>query len=979
MRFAILGPLHVEIYGRHVHIERPRWRSVLTFLLLHNGRPVTTDTMVAAVWGDRPVSTASTQVHAAVSALRRRFRNACNRELIVSGSSGYMMDLKPSELDSAEFVAVVSTTRQAIIDNARSDALRRALGLWRGPALEGVPGAFVEAARTRLEEQRLRVVERLMESELAQGDHGDVAAELLKDVEAHPLRESLVRLYILALYRSGRKSDALREYSRVRQRLTTELGVEPGPELRELYLEILQDNPSARPATPRNVDRVVRGPHTLPPPSPVFTGRSAERARLGGALTERSDGGVTVVALDGPGGVGKSTLAIQVAHDVGVDHPGGQIYVDLQGSSPGLRPLTATEALHRCLLNLRVVESDIPSDPDAAASMLRRLGDNGDLLIVLDNVVDVGQIHPILAALTSGGVVVTSRERLSLPTVNLGFALEPLTPADAVTLLDRVAGRAGADREQFNRIAAYCDHSPLALCVAGSRLAREPDLSQERLAASLADHRDRLTVLEMDGVGVRSSIRVGYDLISAGSGAVDRLAAKAFCAVGLLPLPTIVPGVVAAILCPDEPEAAVSALARLERSRLITSDGAGGYRPHDLVRATAYEYALESMTAAQRTQWKHRAVMYFAACAIFADELLRPGRSRLRHRHSWSELATARVVNMSVAAAEDVGPWLDRALPDIIAVTRMAAAEDAVTAQYAVAIADALSWILRKRGEYHRERALAVDAVAAAENVGDAGALRRALIQRGRVELYLGELDEATTHIDRALASAREDTDEYAQVSALNDLGLAAIRRDDLTVAKNRLLECARLVSDSGVPPHVAPIAMHNIAVVEALLGNWSEAADRLHRALALRREPVDRAGSGSDLVLLGVVECGLREFDDAGLRLREGIDICEGLGDRVDTWFGLAALTFLQLESGRHLEAIAVGQRCLSAARRLNRPYAEKCAHDLLARAHRRAGEDVDARLHDRYARAIDVHPTDPEDRILARLLWPVRSLTRR
>lgn len=966
MRFAVLGPLHATVNGRSVDIERPRWRSILAFLLLQNDRPVTTDMIVSAVWGGQAVSTAPTQVHTAISALRRKFRAAGVENLIHNRQSGYTMDVASFQFDAAEFSLAVVEARRPAAGDASVENLRRALALWRGQALEGVSGAFVQGARTRLEEEQLEAVERLMELELTRGNHSDVTAELLGYIEAHPLRESLVRLLILALYRSGRKSDALREYSRIRERLTIELGVEPGPELRELYLKVLQDDPTLRQAPPHpTFSASTPGPHTLPRQSAAFTGRSAERAQLARVLAQPRQG-PTVVALNGSGGVGKSVLAVRLAHDLAEVHPGGQIYVDLFGSSPGLAPLSATEVLRRCLRGLGVSESDIPAGEDEAAHSLRQHSDGSPRLLVLDNAVHAAQVDPVVDALASGSVIVTSRAPLDLPTACIHMRIDALPPADAVALLDKVAGRTGDDRESFNQIAAHCDYLPLALSVAAGRLAREPDLSGARLASNLADHRERMTVLEADGVGVRSSIRVGYDLIAAGSGAVDRLAARVFCVIGLVPLPSVDAGVIAALLTPDDPSLVESALNRLARMRLISGDGDGFFRIHDIVRSAAAEYAAETLTSQERSRLRRLAVEYFAACVLLAGEMLRPERKS--DGPAPGDLAPPQVLALALRTPDDVGPWLDRALPNIIAASQLAVDTAGETARHAVTMAEALSWVLRKRGEFHRDHALAVNAVSAAEGLGDAAALRRALIHRGRVEVFLGSYDDAAVHINRALESARADGDVSACFSALNDLALVAIRRDDLPQARQLLLEGAELASQQ--PPRARLIVMHNLAVVHALLAEWSQAAELLRSSLALHRESADRAGVGTDLVLLGVTECALGDFDAAVLRLNEGVAVCEDLGDRVDSWFGLAALTHLHLSQGRRLEAVVVGQRCLASARTLNRPYAEKVAHDFLAKAHHAAGEEVDGRMHARRASAIDDPPAAPEDRILAGML---------
>lgn len=966
MRFSVLGPLRVEAPGGIVDIDRPRWRSVLAYLLLRADRLVTTEQIVAAVWGGDPVRTAATQVHTAISALRRTFRDAGHPDLIRSRSAGYTLSVAPDRLDLAGFGAAAAAAGTAGTGDIAE--LRRALDLWRGQAFEGIDGSFVAAARTRLEEQRLSVFEALMDLEIARGNHRDITPELMGYLEFHPLRESLVERLIRALYLSGRKSDALREYMRIRQRLTAELGVEPGPELRGLHLEILQDAPVTRPRPPPH-PQPATGPRQLPPPSKVFTGRAAERAQLRDALSPPAGGARPIVALHGSGGAGKSTLAIQVAYDLGAVYPDGQLYVDLQGSSPGLVPLTPLEILRRLLSGLGRPEAEIPTDAAAAAREYTQLSAGSHFLVLLDNATDPGQVEPVLRACRSGAVIITGRAPLALSDLALSLRLDVLPPADAISLLDRIAGRGGADWSEFSRIAAYCDYLPLALCIAGGRLAREPDLSGSRLAASLADHRDRLDTLEVDGVGVRSSIRVGYDLIASGSGPADGVAAAAFCVLGLLPLPTVDAGLIAAVLCPDDPPLAATALSRLARAQLIGADGDGRYRPHDMVRAVAGGYAEETIGVRRRAELRGRGFAYYAGCALLADDLLRPTRKGTTPRPDPYDLVPRQVLQQVLRGPDDVGGWLDATLPNLVAAVRLAAA-DGDTAQHAVTIAKALSWVLRKRGEHHREHALAESAVAAAEGLGQPGTLRRALMQLGRVELYLTEYDAALGHLDRALESARADGDRYDQLSTLNDLSLAAIKRDDLPGARRLLRECIDLCATIPEGARISAIPIHNLAAVEALLGQWRAAAELLRRGLPLRLAAKDRAGEGTDLILLGTIGCGLGELDEAATHLDTGIGICESIGDRVDGWFGLAALTLVQLRQGRHLEAVAVGQRCLRTARGIDQPFAEKCAHRLLSLAHTAAGEPGDARVHARGAEAIDAAPSSLEARLIDVLL---------
>lgn len=968
MQFAILGPLHTKVNGTPIEVRRPRWRSILAYLLLHLGRPITINQLVTAIWGDHPVPTSPTQVHTAVSMLRRTFREAGAPDFIQSLPTGYRLNLDQEQLDAGIFATTLASARS---DIATVADLRRALNLWRGRALEGIEAAYVNGARARLEEERLFLVEKLMDMEIERGNHRGITPELMGFLEMHPLRESLVERLLLALYHSGRKSDALREYTRVRRRLTGELGVEPGPDLRRLHQQILQDNPTVQPKTVIQSEQPSsrRRQRRLPQTSPVFTGRAWERAELYAALAERGTDERVVVCLHGPGGVGKSTLAIQVAHDLDQHFPDGRLYIDLQGSSPGLSPLTTFEILHRCLLGFGLEVAKIPNDEAAATRRYRELSRRRRLLIVLDNAIDTRQVENLVRATRSGGLIITSRMPMGLPETDQSLRLDVLSPADATSLLDRITGRAGADWAQFNQIAAYCDHLPLALSIAGQRLAREPDLTVTRLAAGLADHRDRLNALEVDGVGVRSTIRISYDLIASGSDPVDQLAADVFCVLGLLRVPSVDVEVISAILCEGDHQLAAAALARLARAQLVNPIGDGRYRPHDIIRATATDQARESMTTDRRTELIHRGIAFYAACASLSERLLRPGVESTLTRPAPEEMVSANVLDLVLRTSDDVEPWLDKNLPHLIAIAETAA-ESAETAEYAVTIANALSWILRKRGNFHREHALATAAVAATNKMDDPAALRHSLIQLGRVELYLGNYAAGFTHINRVLVSARADGDVFTEISAINDLSLAAIKQGDLPTAKRHLTECIELAAQKPGWVRAQVTALHNLAIVDALLGRRSEAAELLKESLLLRPTTSERAGEGSDRVLLGVICCAMGKLDEAIEQLVEGIDICGRHGDRVDTWFGLAALSVARLRQTRHLDAITAGYRCLSVARGMNQPFTEKSAHQLLALAHQAVGEPDDARTHQRRADSIDTTPLAPEAQLVASLI---------
>jgi DNA-binding SARP family transcriptional activator/tetratricopeptide (TPR) repeat protein len=961
MRFAILGPLEVVVNGRLINIARPRWRSVLAYLLLNSNRFVSTGQLITALWGNDPPATASTQLHNAVSAIRRALRQAGADGVISTQQAGYAIHLSADSLDLAAFTQAVSTARELAQTDppAAMAQLRTAVGLWRGEALEGINGVFVTGARVRLAEERLAAAERLIGLEIAQGNHTDVIAGLVGLVESHPLRESLTRLLMLALYRGGRKADALTAYAALRERITTDLGLEPGAELRQLHLEILQDDPA-----PSGIAVLsLVSARQLPPPDIAFTGRAAERGRLRDALTGAVPGAparAKVVLLHGAGGAGKSTLAIQAAHDVAEEFPDGQLYLDC--------PLTAMEILRRCLRGLGQPEAAIPASESEAAALYRSLTADRRLLVFLDNADDLAQVQPVIPVSPQAAVIVTSRPPLTLLNPDLMLRVESMPPAEAVALLTRTAGRAiSTDEPCLYDIAAYCDYLPLALSIAGARLACEPDLSASRLAAALSNRRNRLDWLELDGVGVRSSIRIGYDLVMSGVSRTDQVAVAAFRALGLLAVPSLDGGLIAAMIGEDSHATGSAALARLARAQLVRSTGDGRYHVHETVRLVAAECAEEMTSSGDRLSAVQRGLTYFLGCALRAAELLRLGRSSRIDQPRLAELAGMDLTGAGLSSAADVGPWLDRELPNLVAAAQIAAS--GASEYHAIWLAESLTRPLRKRGEFHRESALARNAVEAAERLRDEALLGRALLHLGRSELHLGRNAAAHAAASRSLDIAVASGNLRGQASALNDVGLIALARADDTLAQECFASCVRLGHGTADEAWINRIMLHNLGHIHIRLGDWHAAGLNLTESLRLRRETGDRA-TGTTLVLLGMVKCHLGELGEAVSYLAEGVSISQATGFRVDSARGLSTLAVAYLKQGKTADAATAARESLNEAIALGDPYAEATAHRLLAAA--LAGSNPrESRAHTMMAAAINSSPSNaPEDFAIESLL---------
>jgi hypothetical protein len=317
-----------------------------------------------------------------------------------------------------------------------------------------------------------------------------------------------------------------------------------------------------------------------------------------------------VVVVYGPGGSGKSALAVHLAHKVAAEFPDGQLYVDLLGSTPGLRPLGPIDVPRSLLRGLGLRESEIPHDAADAAAHFRTVTADRRLLIVLDNMADAGWLTALLPANHASAVLVTSRRPFGGLDVDRRLRLDGLPAHVGSTLLAQLAEEVAIDTVIADRIVQLCARLPLAIHTAAGRLTTRPDLSPAEFAKRLADRRMRLDELELDGLGVRSSVGIGYEALASGENHVGRLAARAFKAVGLLNVPDVDPAVVPAMLQELNVAVVCAALDHLVNAGLIEPLPGGRHRFHDLVRLVAAERATEDNSS--RTETLPRGLAYYA-------------------------------------------------------------------------------------------------------------------------------------------------------------------------------------------------------------------------------------------------------------------------------------------------------------------------------------------------------------------------------
>jgi DNA-binding SARP family transcriptional activator len=586
--------------------------TVATMLASHPNAFVSIDRLVDEVWEHDPPISAVANIRTYICGLRRILGPAASR--ITGQRTGYRLELKPSELDMIQFERLVCDGRRAFAGGdaaAGAASFRRALTLFPGPALVGVqPGEALTGVAGMLAEQRLSATDDLFAAELALGRHADLVGPLRRHVRAHPLRERCWGHLMVALYQCGDPAAALSAFAQARAVLITELGIEPGINLRSLQQAILrrsaeldvfqsparpvQDAVSgtcdadsstvthfgATPVAPVSV-AVPTPPCEVPRATQWFTGRTRHLAMIRHLI--RNPGRTPpVIAVHGPPGAGTSTLVIRAALERTEDYPGGILYLDM---SDGGGALTAEVAAGRLLATL-----DPATDGRRATAQLRSVLTARRALMVLDNVTSMSQVVPLLPA-SAGTALLIAGGRIfpALDAHHIGIGR--FTATESHALLRAVVGPTRVDAEPLAAaaIAAACEHLALAVRVAAARLVAHPEWLIADLAQRLADEETRLAELSIDGLSVHDSLERQFRALATASDAVGARAGQALIALGRRDRATIALTEVATELSTSTRDAEVL-LGRLVETNFLEVVGDARYRLPPLARAFTRQY-----------------------------------------------------------------------------------------------------------------------------------------------------------------------------------------------------------------------------------------------------------------------------------------------------------------------------------------------------------------------------------------------------
>ncbi|MEU7575151.1 BTAD domain-containing putative transcriptional regulator [Micromonospora sp. NPDC049240] len=903
--FGLLGPVTMHLDGNAVALPAGRTQLLLAALLLNRGRRVSTKRLLGDLW-DEPPPSASGNLRTYVTRLRSLL--GPHRDRLVWVNAGYALAVEAGELDLDGFEVDIRDALDAVgrgRPEQSAQALAAGLRRWRGEAAEGLPrfGALGHSLDA-LDESRWVSVERHAAACAEAGQHRAAVAALRSLLADRPARESAWEALAQALVRLGERAEAMTALAAADAALRAGAGRGPGMVLREIERGLLERAPAApgRPdAAPGDAS-----PRTAPsslPPAVVLIGRECLLNQIEATL-----GRAGAIVLHGPAGVGKSALAGAAAARLAPSFPRGQLYLDFCGSSPGLTPMTVEEATGSLLRALGGERSGGTAAAEAA-ELQARVGD-GRMLLVLDNVLDAGQVRRLLSVLGTATVIVTSRT--ALPTLDVAhLAVGALAPDESVVLLARHAGteRIIAAPEEARVLADLCDHLPLALRIVGARLSSRPEWTLADMVARLTDEQFRLDELSCDDLAVRASLAVTADVLTERPGGPEAM--DLFDRWGMV-CPPAVGLELAQVLTGADAREVRALLDRLAAAGLVEACGTDRYRLHDLVRLYAMERGRRDPTT--RAAAIHAARCHWLGTTRRAGDHLR----RVPDRPADGFVEARPIVTFT--DQREALRWLDRERENLVAAARAAARDGTAEGDlFAVRLCAELYPFLPMRGYYRELREVAQGALRCARRLGSRPDEATALTYFAVAQSRLGETDRAVNNLLIALALREADDDTQAVAVTLDHLG-----------------------------------------VLLAAAGRLDEARAAFLRALDLHRRRADRRRTGVTLNNLADVLLQLDQSDAALVHLQESLRLRQEIGDELG--LGITILTIGQAyaRSGRYRQAYGWLDRALTAARDTGNREAEWRVLTVRAKVHRDTGQQLTARDDLHHALAISEQTGD-------------------
>jgi DNA-binding SARP family transcriptional activator/tetratricopeptide (TPR) repeat protein len=885
VEFRLLGPVEVWSDGRTVNAGQPRQRAVLAALVVDAGRVVPADILVDRVWGDAPPRKARSALSAHLSRIRRMLHDAddgAGRTRLAYLSGGYLIDVDPAQVDALRWRRLVEQARGCADANGQRVALlRQAVGLWRGEPLAGLAGPWATRTRQAWRQSYLDTMVAWADAELAAGDPAAVIAPLTDLAADQPFAESLTAVLMRALAAAGRPADALAVYAAARTRLADELGTDPSAQLQAVHQRILRGQPDQA----ATCDAVGPATCTLPAPVAAFTGRDRELAAITDRVLAATGPGpvVAVHAIDGMPGVGKTALAVQVAHRMADRFPDRQLFVDLHAHTAGRRPVSPADALAVLLSADGVDPRCLPDGVDERAALWRDRMAGRRALLVLDNAASSAQVDPLLPASANCLVLVTSRRHLGdLPTGAITVPLDVLPADEAARMFLRLAPGAAHDPAGTAELVAECGFLPLAISLLAKVLARHPVWT---VADLLAETRQRLLTITAEHRTVAAAFDLSYQHLAPPRQQVFRR-------LGLHPGADFDPYAAAALTGLPVADAAAH-LDGLHGDRLLVETTYHRYRLHDLLRGYARDLS-DLDPPEERDRALGRLLDHYQHTARTADAHLA--------RRNPTTGADAPASDPDVADPLRAQAWLAAERANLLAVIDSAAGGH--HGDRVVALTAAFANHLRMTGPWPLALAMHASAASIARERGDIAAEAAALTELAIIHRLTGDYLVTTDLLQQAITLCRQCGDRPGEADATQELGTVRSLCSEYPAAAELLQRSLALFEDDG-DQRGAATALMQLGTVRQATGDYPSAAALLRQAADRYRRTGDRVGHAAALLRMGVVYSLTGEYQSALGVLRQALDVYRRLGDRFGEANTMMSVGTVHHLTGRYPDAI--------------------------------------------------------------------------
>jgi DNA-binding SARP family transcriptional activator/tetratricopeptide (TPR) repeat protein len=893
--------------------------ALLAALLANANQLLSTEVLIDRVWGEDAHGTARRTLQTYVARIRRILAQvdasrAGRRPRVLRRGGGYLLETDLDEIDLHRFRRLAEQASQpAGTEAARAELLREALALWQGEPLAGVPGDWAARARAGWQHERQAAAIAWAELEIRLGNPASVIAPLAELADDQPLVEALAVALIRALHAAGRTADAVDRYAGTRQRLATELGVEPGPALRAAHRAILSGGtvpgpagsaPDFRMAVPAQLPMDVRG----------FTGRAIELAALDTAIagTAEEPTAVVVVTVSGTAGVGKSALVVHWAHRVRRHFPDGQLFVNLHGFHPSGTPVRPADAIRGFLEALDVPSHRVPSSVESQIGLYRSLVDGRRILIIVDNARSAEQVRPLLPGTPGATVVVTSRNALSGLVAAAGawpLNIDVLTAPEAREFLSRRIGhdRVAAASGDVDKIITASAQLPLALTILAARAATQPRLPLRTLAAEIGVAQRGLDAFAGDdpATDVRAVFSWSYRVLTPAAARLFRLLAlhpgpdfTVFAAAGIAGVPA---------------GSAGASVAELLGAGLLDEHRPGRYAFHDLLRGYAAEQAEAHDEPAARREAVGRSIGYYLHTAYTADQHLFPHREPIT-----PAVPDPRTGSAGPADRDAAMTWFTEEHHVLLGVLRQAVQAGLDLAAWQ--LARALTTYFDLQGYWHDWVHTQQLALAAATRANDRAAAAFSYRNIGLALAQLGRADDAHQQLAEALRIYRNLGDAAGEAHTHNARARVFGRQEDHRAALEETQLAGQLFGRAGQPVMQAR-ALNNAGWYQALLGEFQPALLSCRAALEIHHQAADRYGEANTWDSLGYIHHRLGDHEQAAAGYRTAIGLWREVGDRYNEADTLTRLGDDLNESGEHEAARDTWHSALTILEQLAHP----------------------------------------------------------